>query len=500
LGVDSITTRPRTRLAQTQPPDTLPPAIPFAASAWPDLPNLPPAPLVPARKQPRRSVPPLPREYLRPTFAQSFHCISSACEDTCCQGWSLPIDQATYQKYGSVASLKPLLGTLIVLNTSHQTPSDYARIPQTATGTCPMLEKENLCAIHKQHGPEMLPATCATYPRAVSTYSGQVEQALNLSCPEAARVTLLHPRLLGPIVSHPNSGLRQRTLDPGRYAAYQPAPSSSGRLPGLLPALLCDDPSLAIREFVLLLLSDRGYPLWQRLYLTGILARRLDASRAQTSVAEWSAANPAAVSKILSDSARALVLERLRPAMNGIKAQPGQQLQLLMELLRLRISQPPVSTRFIECVQDFECGLGCATAKSEQQILAAYAEGYQRWYLPLMKRHPQILENYLANYVFKNHYPFGRPRHTPLAPADTLDAQSEHLLLCAHAGLAQMLLIGIARHHGEGFSVAHVVKLMQSLARTIEHSPQFLDRITLFLRQKNLVNLRGIALLLRHDS
>ena len=67
--------------------------------------------------------------------------------------------------------------------------------------------------------------------------SGQVEQALNLSCPEAARVTLLHPRLLGPIVSPPNSGLRQRTLDPGRYAAYQPAPSSSGRLPGLLPAL-----------------------------------------------------------------------------------------------------------------------------------------------------------------------------------------------------------------------------------------------------------------------
>jgi lysine-N-methylase len=491
LGVDSITTRRQTRLARTHPPDTLPPAIPFAADAWPDLPNLPPAPLVPARRQPGRSVPPLPREYLRPTFAQSFHCISSACEDTCCQGWSLPIDQATYQKYGSVASLKPLLGTLIVLNTSHQTPSDYARIPQTATGTCPMLEKENLCAIHKQHGPEMLPTTCATYPRAVSTYSGQVEQALNLSCPEAARVTLLHPRLLGPLASHPS----QRTLAPGRYAAYQPASNSSARLPDLL-----HDPSLAIREFVLLLLSDRRYPLWQRLYLTGILARRLDASRGEASVAVWSAANPAAVSKVLSDSARTLVLERLRPAMDGIEAQPDQQLQLLMELLRLRISQPPVSTRFIECVQDFERGLGCATAESEQQILAAYAEGYQRWYLPLMQRHPQILENYLANYVFKNHYPFGRPRHTPLAPADMLDAQSEHLLLCAHAALAQMLLIGMARHYGDTFSVAHVIKLMQSLARTIEHSPQFLERITLFLRQKNLVNLRGIALLLRHDS
>ena len=34
---------------------------------------------------------------LRANYAESFRCIGSACEDTCCQGWSVPIDQAAYR-------------------------------------------------------------------------------------------------------------------------------------------------------------------------------------------------------------------------------------------------------------------------------------------------------------------------------------------------------------------------------------------------------------------
>ena len=38
-----------------------------------------------------------PTRQIRPFYAENFHCIGSACEDTCCRGWSVPIEKATYE-------------------------------------------------------------------------------------------------------------------------------------------------------------------------------------------------------------------------------------------------------------------------------------------------------------------------------------------------------------------------------------------------------------------
>jgi lysine-N-methylase len=81
-----------------------------------------------------------------------------------------------------------------------------------------------------------------------------------------------------------------------------------------------------------------------------------------------------------------------------------------------------------------------------------------------------------------------------------VNAESEHLSMCVHAALAQMLLIGMANRYGDGFGVEHVVKLVQSLAKTIEHSQVFLDRLPSFLQAHNMNNPRGIALLLKLDD
>jgi lysine-N-methylase len=398
----------------------------------------------------------------------------------------VPIDQATYAKYEASEALKPHLGTLVVLTTGQQTAKDYARIALNEQSMCPFLDGESLCAIHRELGPEMLSSTCATYPLAVSTNAGQLEQALNLSCPEAARVTLFDPALMGFPGVEPSS-LSANGIE--RYAAER---RDAAKLPRQYES------RLAIREFALLLLGDRSYPLWQRVYLLGLLARRLDSMSGVTSAEEWAVANPEAVAKLLADSARVAGLGRLRPAMDKIEADPAQQLQLVVELLKLRFSKPPIPRRFIECVQDFELGIGSKTATSEAEILDAYALGYRKYFRPLMNKHPQVLENYLANYIFKNSYPFGRPTKTDLAPDAVTGAESEHLSLCVHLALTQTLLIAIAGRYRESFGLDHVVKLVQSLARTIEHSKESLDQIKVFVREKDLNNPRGIALLLRH--
>ena len=466
----------------------------FAAGTPPTLPAITPPLRLPPPKLPE-SPQTQPREYTRPTYAERFQCIGSACEDTCCQGWGVPIDQTTYEKYRSTEFLKPHLGTLIQLNTSNPTTSDYARIPLTTQSVCPFLDAERLCGIQKQLGQEMLSATCATYPRAISTSAGQMERALNLSCPEAARLTLLHPDLLG------NGGWRANRRN--HYAAvlddavpppaWQPMDMNNRSRPSY-------EPQLAIREFVLLLLTDRNYPVWQRLYLLGLFARRLQTLTSGVGVTAWSEANPAAVAQLLAERAQIAIEFRLRSIMDEIEARPADRLQFVVELLRLRVSELPVAARFLECVQVFELGLGSAKAKSEGEVLEAYAEGDKRYYRPLMARHPHLMENYLINYVFKNSYPFGRQSRQPV-PDSTKgsDVESEYLLLCAHATLAETLLIGMAAHHREAFDLVHVVKLVQSLAKAIEHSKQFLDQIILFVRARNLNNPHGIALLLKQD-
>jgi lysine-N-methylase len=37
-----------------------------------------------------------------PRYVQSFECIVPACPDTCCSGWSVPIDHETYRDWQTI--------------------------------------------------------------------------------------------------------------------------------------------------------------------------------------------------------------------------------------------------------------------------------------------------------------------------------------------------------------------------------------------------------------
>jgi lysine-N-methylase len=218
------------------------------------------------------------------------------------------------------------------------------------------------------------------------------------------------------------------------------------------------------------------------------------------SVAAWCDAYPGRVAKLLQECAASAMTERLRRVMDDIAFQPDQQIQLVLEMLRTRFQEPPVPMRFLECVQDFQLGLGTATARSEQEIVDAYSRSYRQYYLPLMRRHPHLMENYLTNLVFKNNYPFGKEEQAGRVRGPARNAGNEHLALCVHVALAQTLLIGMAGHYREAFDTTHVVKLMQSLAKTLEHSHRSIEQIAEFVETQKLNSPWGIALLLRTED
>jgi len=104
------------------------------------------------------------------------------------------IDRAAYEKYRSLPAFQARMQHLVRIDDASE--SRYARIQLTPSYTCPFLSSNCLCGIQLEHGEFYLPGICATYPRLTQRIDGLRETTLLLSCPEAARLVLLNPKLI----------------------------------------------------------------------------------------------------------------------------------------------------------------------------------------------------------------------------------------------------------------------------------------------------------------
>jgi lysine-N-methylase len=434
-------------------------------------------------------------------YAERFRCIGSACEDTCCQGWSVPIDRPAWDKYQRLpqSPLRVLIDASITpcevsaddeagCESTHPAanpapnPAVFATIRMNAENQCPLLSEERLCRIQSEVGESFLSYTCATYPRIVTSVDGVVETALALSCPEAARLVLLAPDLLSP------NQLSQdhQAAEPARTQCMQAAEAEirsdseqhlSSPLAWFLP----------IRHAALAVVRNRAYPLWQRLFLLGLFCRRLD------SIARGELQR--SVPAFLADFEIAVASGALRTAMETLPVDRKAQLDIVLRLAGLMLHRSNVRPRFVECVQAFTAGIGNGPGATLDSLGAHYAFAHDRYFAPFFSRHPHILENYLINTILRRQFPFGREgMRTGASPQMT----REFALLTAQFALTRGLLIGVAGRHGAAFSTAHVVHTVQSASKHFEHHPEFLSMAHALLVESRMDGARGLAILLRN--
>ena len=117
-----------------------------------------------------------------PQFYNDFHCLASACPDSCCKEWEVDIDSATAALYEQLTG--PLGQSL--REVLRKTEDGVSMIIQD--GRCPMWRQDGLCQIHAQLGHDALSKTCREYPRICHDFGDFQEFGLELSCPEAARL------------------------------------------------------------------------------------------------------------------------------------------------------------------------------------------------------------------------------------------------------------------------------------------------------------------------
>jgi lysine-N-methylase len=426
-------------------------------------------------------------QFATPQYAQSFRCIGSVCEDTCCHGWRVPVDEATYQRYQALPPSP--LGTLIRENVGPaseseraKNPSVFAIIRMNAENSCPMLSEDRLCRIQNEYGEALLSYTCATYPRVVHADSGNSITALTLSCPEAARLVLLHPNLL-----HPNL-METLTASP---CGPQPDPASGAQTNAngartISPLTPWIEP---IRDSVLKIAANRHYPLWQRLFLLGIFAKRLDAIAA----GEPSLTPDA----FLTDFNATVAQGSLRVSLDALPANDLAQMDAVLRLAGLMLHRSNVSPRFVECVNAFTTGIGNGPGATLASLTAHTRTAWERHFAPFFRSHPHILENYLINTILRLNFPFGSAKN-----ADDKERTicQRFAVLAAQFALIRGMLVGVAGHYGEKFSADHVVHTVQAASKHFEHHPEFAKQILALLAELKLDDMQGLTTLLREPA
>lgn len=123
-------------------------------------------------------------EYIRPSYYKDFRCVAADCEDTCCAGWQIGIDEESKKVYEHVAGG---FGNRLH-NCIDWQENVFER--DTQTGRCAFLNEDNLCDIYAEIGPEYLCQTCREFPRHREEYEDVREESLSLACPVAAQLIL----------------------------------------------------------------------------------------------------------------------------------------------------------------------------------------------------------------------------------------------------------------------------------------------------------------------
>lgn len=116
-----------------------------------------------------------------PTFYRDFKCIANSCTDSCCIGWEIDIDSATYDKYRLMP--ENFQKNIAVCD-------GVAHFVLTEDERCPFLQKDGLCKIILEHSEDMLCDICREHPRFYEWYGEYKDAGVGLCCEEAVRLLL----------------------------------------------------------------------------------------------------------------------------------------------------------------------------------------------------------------------------------------------------------------------------------------------------------------------
>ena len=373
-------------------------------------------------------------------YLKHFECTAAACEDTCCHGWDIRVDQDTLERMHACpdSMLRDLLAANMRLEApAKASPVCAARFKALGDYYCAFFESDRLCVLQKRAGPEYLPCLCHRYPREENIVDGCRERSAAIACPALARVVLLSQEPLrfesfGMPDRWPH--LFHREIDTSKAAGPRAHIAHFATLRALAVGIL-QNQKLAF-ETRLSRLGEFSHELQTLIeqHKPDLIEARLKAIA--TRKESWFAKRPQAISDQL--------LEKILKCLCGFE---------LLELVLPR--------RYHECLAQVRQTFGAASTTGGRALSAAMGRAEKRLAGELLKHHPRFFENFLVNLVLKQLFPCEEDR----------GVWEQYQELVLHYALAKIHVVAAVA--GGECTPDRAALIMQALARTWDSNPQF---------------------------
>ena len=119
-----------------------------------------------------------------PTIYHEFQCKADRCENTCCQLWTIDIDEPTAERYHTMTG--PLGESLRQAITIDEEGSHFVFSKEQPM--CPLLNEKGLCKVVLELGEEGLCDTCHMHPRFYKYIEDLELCGIGLSCEESVEL------------------------------------------------------------------------------------------------------------------------------------------------------------------------------------------------------------------------------------------------------------------------------------------------------------------------
>jgi lysine-N-methylase len=320
------------------------------------------------------------KAYIVPSYMKNFRCIGGDCEDTCCAGWYIEVDEKTYRYYKKVKHptfSKRLKKELVEKKGGS---SEYAAKIKLKNGRCAFLNTEGLCDVYATLGEKALCNTCTMYPRTVNHIGQNIEYSLAVSCPEAARHILSQKQSITFEV-HPEMPKYDREI------VYTCIPLHSQR------PKKWQDYFLEIRQVLMTLMQQPNYTIEARLVMVTDFLTRLSEYCMPThykQLSKFLKTYQSPTTKFLNEQ---LILEK--------KRQLAALKPMFDSLQSLLASKKLKGERYTLCFEKIK-----HTVLKTPELLNPINEvAYETLQRAVFENYPTIFENYWVNYFFSGCVP-----------------------------------------------------------------------------------------------
>ena len=337
-----------------------------------------------------------------PNWMQDFTCIAGECTETCCQQWNIDVDPVHAECYTHLGDpeLQSIMNNLLhrfhIRRPGMRKPELQYRflLLSQAENRCPLLNTNGECRLQKKYGAGILCDTCYFHPRTFWQIDDQIGLSACLSCPECARLALIH--------SEPTIFTKFMTeIDPNAEwleTALIPAPDTRSLMQNrnLLIQIICD------------ILQNRGINFEQRIVRAkAFLAKLGEKSKHNT--------------------------EDIRIALQEAMSEPLAEVEAT-DPADLMAAYLEVFNHISEGIEKPAQGISLFTqslAGGREGFIRLLAANYEKgWQLaaPFFSDKEYLIENFIVHCVFSDSFKqFHRCQNEMLSPKEVLQHESSLL-------------------------------------------------------------------------